>query len=171
MKFRTVAPVLVCGAFISSALIGQNMSSAAGGDQAFVDMAAQTDMLEAHLGQMMSSESTSQDVKDYAQMLVTDHTNDYNKLSAIAKKASLIMPTGLDAAHDRMIAPFEKMKGHTLDVRYAHEMILGHDKAIAAYKKEAQDGQNADLKAYAQDDIATLDKHKDGAEKLVKEAK
>ena len=43
-------------------------------DQQFIDMAAQTDMLEAHLGQMAANQAASQDVKDYAQMLVTDHT-------------------------------------------------------------------------------------------------
>ena len=49
-------------------------------DQQFVDLAAQTDMVEANLGQLAESAASSQAVKDYAQMLVTDHTNDYHQL-------------------------------------------------------------------------------------------
>ena len=73
-------------------------------DQQFVDFAGQTDMLEANLGQLAENQASAQGVKDYAQMLVSDHTNDYTQLSTVAGKANLIVPKGLDAAHDKMIA-------------------------------------------------------------------
>ncbi len=47
-------------------------------DQRFVDFAAQTDMAEANLGQLAQTAASSQSVKDYAQSLVTDHTNDFH---------------------------------------------------------------------------------------------
>jgi putative membrane protein len=52
-------------------------------DQQFVDFAAQTDMTEANLGQLAASQASAQGVKDYAQMLVTDHTNDYTQLGTV----------------------------------------------------------------------------------------
>jgi putative membrane protein len=63
-------------------------------DQQFVDFIAQTDMLEAHLGQMAADQAGSQDVKDYANMLVTDHTADYQKLSVLAAQDGLTVPQG-----------------------------------------------------------------------------
>ncbi|MGA8731030.1 MAG: DUF4142 domain-containing protein [Terracidiphilus sp.] len=137
-------------------------------DQKFVDFAAQTDMMEAHLGQMAQNQAGRQDVKDYAQTLVTDHTSDYQQLTEAAGKANLTVPKGLDAAHDKMIAPFEKLKGAAFDTRYIHEMIAGHKKAIGVYNKEAAQAQNADLKAYASAALPTLQKHLDGAEGLMK---
>jgi putative membrane protein len=95
-------------------------------DQQFVDMAAQTDMMEAHLGQMAADQAAGQDVKDYAQMLVTDHTANYQQLTVLAAKDGFSVPQGLDAAHDRMIAPFEKLKGAAFDSHYIHDMIAGH---------------------------------------------
>jgi putative membrane protein len=47
-------------------------------------------------------------------------------------------------------------------------MIAGHTKAIAIYKKEAADGQNAALKSYAEQALPTLQKHLDGAKALEK---
>jgi putative membrane protein len=137
-------------------------------DQAFVDLAAQTDMTEAHLGQMAQETASSQQIKDYASMLVTDHTADYKKLSAVATKAGLTVPKGLNPQHDKMIAPFEKLKGKAFDARYVKDMVMGHETAIAAYEKESRDGQNPDLKTYATEALPILHKHEDAAKDLRK---
>lgn len=162
---------LVCLAVSSPLMFAKPPAAAALTPQEFVDMAAQTDMTEAHLGQMAADQAGSQAVKDYAQMLVTDHTADYNQITAAATKAGLTVPKGLDAKHDKMTAGFEKLKGAAFDRKYAHEMIAGHTEAIAAYKKESEDGTNADIKAYATQTLPTLDKHLTGAKDLMKEKK
>jgi putative membrane protein len=157
-----------CGiAMIAQTGTGGQMASASN-DQEFVDFAAQTDMMEAHLGQMAADQASAQGVKDYAQMLVTDHTNDYQQLSQAAGKAGDNVPKGLDAKHNTMIAPFEKLKGKAFDRRYIQEMVMGHTQAIARYKREADNGQNADIKAYASQALPTLQKHLDGAKALQK---
>jgi len=137
-------------------------------DQQFVDFAAQTDMLEAHLGQMAETQAEAQAVKDYAQMLITDHTNDYQHLGPLAEKIGLSFPRALDAEHDKMIEPFEKLRGASFDRRYIHEMIEGHTAAITTYKKVADDAQNEDLRQYASETLPTLEKHLDGAKDLLK---
>ena len=146
---------------------------AAGGpamsDQQFVDFAAQTDMVEANLGQLAGSVASSQPVKDYAQMLVTDHTNDFHQLYDVAHQANLNVSDAIDAGHNKsMIDPFQKLKGAAFDRRYIHEMIAGHTAAIAIYKKEAADAQNPSLKSYAEQTLPTLEKHLDGAKSLEK---
>lgn len=139
------------------------------GDQQFVDFAAQTDMVEANLGQLAESVASSGAVKDYAQMLVTDHTNDFHQLYNVAHGANLNMPDAIDAEHKKMmIDPSQKLKGAAFDNRYIHEMIAGHTKAIAVYKKEAGDAQNSALKSYAEQALPVLQKHLDGAKALEK---
>lgn len=138
-------------------------------DQKFVDLAAQIDMVEANLGQLAQSASSSQAVKDYGQMLVTDHTKDFGQLFDVAHQTNLNRPDAIDAAHNRaMIAPFQKLKDTAFDRRYIHEMIAGHTQAIAAYKKEAADAENPALKSYAQEALPVLEKHLDGAKALEK---
>ena len=137
-------------------------------DQQFIDMAAQTDMLEAHLGQMAQNQAASDDVKNYATMLVTDHTNDYNQLTAMATKDGFTVPKGLDDEHIKMYQPLEKLNGKAFDMRFIHEMIEGHTKAIAVYTKESSDAQNPDVKSYAAAALPTLNKHLDAAKDLEK---
>ena len=168
---RNVLSIACCLALCCLTASAQKEHAAKGApmtDQKFVDMAAQTDMLEAHLGQMAADHAESQDVKDYANMLVTDHTGDYQQLTALAAKDGFDVPKGLDAAHDKMIAPFDKLKGAAFDSRYIHEMIAGHTEAIGVYTKESTDAQNADLKSYASATLPTLHKHLDGAKDLSK---
>ena len=138
-------------------------------DQQFVDFAAQTDMVEANLGQLAGSTASAQPVKDYGQMLVTDHTKDYNQLFDVAHQANLNMPNAIDAEHNKaMIDPFQKLKGAAFDRHYAQEMVAGHTKAIAIYKKEAADAQNAALKSYAAQALPVLEKHLEDAKGLAK---
>ena len=161
------AMILALSACALYCVPGLAQSAASGeSDQKFLDFAAQTDMVEAHLGQLAADQSQTQAVKDFAQMLVTDHTNDYQQLGTIARKANLTVPNGIDAAHNKMITPFEKLKGTAIDRRYAHEMVAGHQKAIAEYKKESESGTNADLKAYATQVLPTLQKHLEAAQGL-----
>lgn len=129
-------------------------------DQQFVDFAAQTDMVEANLGQLAEQVAAAQPVKDYGQLLASDHTADYQQLSSVARKANLHLPSGIDSEHNKMfIAPFHKLKGTAFDHRYASEMAEGHAKAIEVYKKEAADGQDPALKAYAQQSLSILERH------------
>jgi putative membrane protein len=163
-----------CVALCASPLFAQHHHAAKAAapaaltDQQFIDMAAQTDMLEAHLGQMAADQASRQEVKDYAQMLVTDHTADYQQLNALAAKDNFTVPKGLDDEHYKMVVPFEKLKGAAFDTRYIREMIEGHTKAIAVYTREASDAQNPDVKSYASATLPTLQKHLDGAKDLLK---
>jgi putative membrane protein len=167
---RTLTAVC-CILLASVPALAQKKAAAKGGmsDQQFVDMAAQTDMVEANLGQMAGNTAESQPVKDYGQMLATDHTNDYQQLSTAAKEAGLNVPTAIDAEHNKaMIDPFQKLKGAAFDKKYAQEMVAGHTKALAVYKKEAADAENPAIKSYAETAIPVLEKHLSAAKDLEK---
>lgn len=167
---KRILSAVCCVALCSvPALAQKSAKGPAMSDQKFVDFAAQTDMVEANLGQLADSAASSQQVKDYAQMLVTDHTSDFAQLNKVAQQANLTVPDAIDTAHNKaMIAPFQKLKGTSFDKKYVHDMIAGHTQAIAIYKKEAADAQNPDLKAYAEQTLPTLQKHLDGAKALEK---
>lgn len=157
--------VLASCALLGSALFAAEKPMT---DQEFVDFAAQTDMTEAHVGQLAQEKAEAQGVKDYGQMLASDHTNDYNTVTAVATKANLTVPKGLDAMHNKMIAPLDHLKGTTFDHQFLTQMVAGHKHAIAVYKQEADNAQNADLKSYAQQALPTLEKHMNAAQDLIK---
>lgn len=140
-------------------------------DQEFLNTAAQTDMTEVHLGNLAQDSASAQAVKDYGRMLVSDHTQDYQALQRLAEKAGLTVATAIDTEHNKsLIAPLHKLKGKAFDHTYIHDMIAGHTAALVLYKKEAQDATDPAIRSYAQNTIATLEKHLDAA-KAIQEGK
>jgi putative membrane protein len=167
---KRILLTLCCIALGSAPVLAQKKAAAAPmTDQQFADFAGQTDMVEINLGTLAQTAASSQAVKDYAQMLITDHTQDFNQLYEVAHQANLTRPDAIDAEHNKMmIDPFQKLKGAAFDHRYIQEMVTGHTKAIAVYKKEAADAQNPAVKTYAENAIPVLEKHLDGAKDLEK---
>ena len=165
---KRVLSVICCATLLSIPALGQKKAAgAAMTDQDFVNFAAQTDMVEANLGQLAQNAASAQDVKDYGQMLNTDHTQDFGQLNTAAQQASLTVPTAIDAEHNKaMIDPFQKLNGAAFDHKFAAEMVAGHTKAIAVYKKEAADAQNPAIKSYAAAALPVLEKHLAGAKAL-----
>ena len=53
-------------------------------DKQFLIMAARTDMIEAHEGQMAENQANRADVKDFGKTLVQDHTQSYEQLTALS---------------------------------------------------------------------------------------
>ena len=162
-----------CVALAAVPALAQSKPATKGGmtDQQFIDMAAQTDMIEAHLGQMAQDSASSDQVKQYAQMLMSDHTADYQQLKTLAAQANLTVPTAIDGdKYKAMIAPFEKLKGAAFDKKYEQEMVAGHTKALGVYKKEADSAENPQVKSYASATQPVLEKHLSDAKDLSKPA-
>jgi putative membrane protein len=171
---KTILSTACCVALGSVAVLAQANAAPkpAMTDQQFVAFAAQTDMVEANLGQLAQTAAASQSVKDYAQMLVTDHTKDFGQLNDVAHQASFTVPTAIGAEQNKMMLdPLEKLTGASFDQHYLHAMIAGHTKAVAVYKEEASDAQNPQLKAYAEAAVPVIEKHLDDAKKLEKSKK
>lgn len=165
---KRVFSAVCCLALCSAPALAQK-KAAPMTDQQFVNFAAQTDMVEANLGQLAQQVASAQPVKDYGNMLVTDHTADYKQLQQIAPQAGFTVPDAIDAEHNKaMIDPLHKLKGKQFDHKYITDMVEGHTKALEVYKKEAQDASNGALKTYAQNAIPVLQKHLDNAKMIEK---
>ena len=99
-------------------------------------------------------------------MLRGDHTSDYNELYAAAQKAGLTVPKAIDTQENHVIASLDQLQGAAFDRHFTREMVAGHEHDIAVYKQESLDAKDANLKAYAQRALPTLQKHLKDAERL-----
>lgn len=140
-------------------------------DEQFLNMAAKTDMTEAHEGQLAQDQAMRSDVKEFGKTLVQDHTDSYHQLSELASKAGVSIPKGINSAKVQTIVQLVHLKGANFDRQFAQDEIAAHRRAIAAFKHEAEHGQDADVKAYASKMIPVLEKHLHLAEDLAKPTK
>jgi len=153
---------LCCSLLACVSLMAQSNAA----DQQFAKTAAEVNMTEAHLGQLAQDKAANAEIKDYGRELVQDHTTAYQDLDVIATKDGFTIPKGIDAQHEPTINRFKNLNGKNFDKQFLNEQVKAHQKALAEFRKEAQNGQNSDLKAYANKCIPKLEEHLQRAEKL-----
>ena len=79
----------------SSSAATPNSSTSANADQKFVEDAAKGNRAEVELGKMVASKATNPAVKQFAQMMVKDHTDALNQLQKLAQSKNITLPDGL----------------------------------------------------------------------------
>jgi putative membrane protein len=170
MTLKHILPSLGCVLVVSLPLLAQ-AQTASNADKAFMKMAAQADMTEAHLGQMAESQASQSLVKDFGQKLTHDHTDAYTQLTALAAKTGSAVPKGIDVRKISAVEQLMKAKGAQFDRQFVQDEIRDHQKALAEFKREAQHGKDPDVKAYASKMIPVLEDHLHEAQALAKPAK
>ena len=127
-------------------------------DAEFVRKAAVAGMVEVAAGKL-AERSGGQRVKEFGQKVVEDHSRMGNDLATVAQTKAVSMPTGLGAEKTAKIDKLGGLTGREFDEAYVVEIISDHEEAIALFEAEANGGQDADIKQYAQEALPTLQQH------------
>lgn len=138
---------------------------AADSAQDFVDKAAAGGMFEVDSSKIAQDRAQNQSVKDFAQMMIHDHGAANAKLETIAGEQKLKVPTELDAEHK---SDLEKLQGDedTFDPAYVKMQQDAHADAVKLFESYAKDGDNAPLKAFAEETVPTLKMHQQNIDKV-----
>lgn len=131
--------------------------------QMFADMAAASDMFEVEAGKLAQQKATTQALKDFGGMMVTGHTESTAKLKVAAAKASpAIMPNpALNAEQEANLATLRDATGADFDSVYKSQQVAAHEKALAAMKDYAANGDVAEIKTFASDTSKVVKMHLD----------
>jgi len=168
---RNIILSAICGAAICTVPVWAQSGPVSKSDQVFLNMAAEADMTTAHLGQMAEDRSASNGVKVFGKKLTEDHTLDYSQLNALAGKAGETVPKGINTQDNRQIARLDKYKGKSFDRAFLSQEKVEHEKLVQAFKREAEHGDNADIKAYASKTLPVIEGHLHEAQDLLKPGK
>jgi len=135
-------------------------------DTTFAAKAAISGMAEVALGKMAAAKGASTKVKNFGQMMVTDHSKANNELMGIANGKNIQLPTSLDAEHQAKSDSLSKLSGKDFDIAYINAMIEGHKKTLALMQSEATNGKDAELKAFAAKTAPVVQMHLDAVQKI-----
>ena len=135
-------------------------------DKTFMKKAAEGGLAEVQLGQLAQQNGQSQDVKNFGQKMVTDHTKANDQLKQVASQEGVTLPTDVSskdrAEYDRM----SKLNGEAFDKAYARMMVSDHKKDVAEFQREANSGSDPQMKNFASQTLPTLQDHLRMAEQM-----
>ncbi|SAL02913.1 membrane protein [Caballeronia fortuita] len=126
-------------------------------DKAFVQAASSSGSTEIDAAKLATKQSQDKDVKSFAHHMMVDHT----KLTMQLKMAA---PHGVTVPKDNsdtsVLDSLKPLHGKDFDTAYIQKVgVQGHQEAVQAFQKEAQEGQNAKLKQAAQKALPTIQEH------------
>jgi putative membrane protein len=131
----------------------------AGADKSFVEKAAVGGIAEVELGNMAQQKAASDQVKQFAARMVTDHSKANGELKQIASAKGVQLPTAPDDKHKKDMDRLQKMSGPAFDKAYMSHMVDDHKHDVSEFKKQADSGRDADLKAFASKTLPVLQQH------------
>jgi putative membrane protein len=141
-------------------------SGAPSPDGVFIKTAAMAGMAEVDHGELAATNAASNDVKEFAQKMVADHSKANDELKTIASQKNIPLPTELDAKHKAMQDKLAKLKGAAFDRAYMTHMAAAHKEAAALFEREAKSGKDPDVKAFAEKTLPTIQDHLKRAQDL-----
>ena len=128
-------------------------------DSSFYKDAAEAGIAEVEAGKLASAQGTSQDVKDFAAMMVKDHTAANEKLKGIAMAKGVKLPTEPGVKHKAMKKMLEMKSGESFDKSYIEGQIKDHKDTAELLQKEIDSGQDAEAKAFASETLPKVKMH------------
>lgn len=128
-------------------------------DNDFAVKAANGGMLEMELARMAREKSQSNDVKEFAAMMLSDHQKANEELKALAGRKNITLPARLGDDEQKHVDELAKLTGNEFDKKYVDLMVDDHEEDVKLFKEAADDSDDAELKAYAAKTLPTLQKH------------
>ena len=143
----------------SSSAATPNSTTNANADQKFVEDAAKGNRAEVELGKMVASKATSPAVKQFAQMMVKDHTDALNQLQKLVQSKNITLPDGLPSDAQDLQQKLSSEQGKQFDKDYMSGMVEDHQKDVQEFQDASENLKDPDLKQWAGTMLPKLKQH------------
>ena len=128
-------------------------------DRTFVGMVSQGGMFEVEAGKVAETQASTQNVRDIGNTERHDHELVGMKLKAITDAAGIPTSPQLNAMFQQKLDALRAQSGTAFDNAFIAAMDDIHQKDGAAFAQEAASGTNTDLRAFATETHAIVERH------------
>lgn len=124
------------------------------GDRNFVEKAAKAGTAEVAISQAALPHLTNTQAKEFASMMVADHTGANRELTALAGRKGITLPA------DKVDTDkWTKAKDKNYDAEYIDKMVSDHDDAVKLFTDASKKSDDPELQAFAAKTLPTLQAH------------
>jgi putative membrane protein len=135
-------------------------------DEKFIKKIAESGKTEVKLSELAAQKATRADVKEFAQMLVTEHTAINDSLVALATNKHVEISAIIEPAGAAKFKEFEKLSGKAFDDEFLAYMASSHRRSVTAFEDAAKDVSDPEVKTFVNQTLPILRAHLDKAMKL-----
>lgn len=143
-----------------------NRPSVSPAGQDFMMKAAEADLSGIDAAKLALQQSANDDVRNFARMIQSDHTNALDDLSDLMKDKNVSEPTSASADARQDLNRMSELTGSEFDREFVNMMVADHEKAIDMFRDQIGIAQDPDIKKYAGDQLPKLQMHLEKAQRL-----
>lgn len=140
-------------------------------DKNFMVSATHANLSAIEVGNLALVQSTTDSVKMFATMLITDQTSNQKTINdTLASRFgfSSSLPTTPDSIHTDFRNSLSLRTGYDFDTAFINGQIIDHINAINLYKMEVAGAYNFELRDFAAAKIPVLEMHLEMAQSVAK---
>lgn len=136
-------------------------------DQSMLKNMAQAQMDEIAAARVALERSKNDNVRKYAQTMITDHTKALDSITTLARSKNVTLPTEPDTTHKAAAAAMSKLSGDAFDKAYMKQAGLSdHTKVLGMLQKGAKTAKDPDLLALVSTLTPTVSAHLKAAKSM-----
>jgi putative membrane protein len=126
---------------------------------AYMQMAHSSDMFEVESSRMALQMSRSQPVRQFAQMMINEHTMMMNEMMRMAPAMGMQMHSMAMMPHHMAMMQRLRAAGSNFDAMYKRAQMMAHQEAVMMHRTYAARGDNPQLRAMAVRAVPMVEMH------------
>jgi len=136
-------------------------------DRRFLENALQGSYAEIEGSQLALEKTESQDVRDFAQMMIKDHGEMVKEASKLATDKGLTPPEGPSIMQKTEVTALKALTGGAFDAMYVNRIgVAAHEATVEMFEEASQSAEDPDVKAMATKTLPKLQEHLEMARAL-----
>jgi len=128
-------------------------------DKMFLHKAAEGGMAEVQFGQLAVQKAASDDVKQFGQKMIDDHTQLNDKMMPINQQMGIAPPKHLNKEDQATYDKLSVLSGDEFDKAYLADMVQDHRKDLRAFRQEETLTTDPTIKAAVVDGEKVIREH------------
>jgi putative membrane protein len=138
-------------------------------DRMFVKNAMQGGVAEVQLAQLTLQKSSNDQVKQFAQRMVADHTKMNEQMKPVAQQLGVQVPTDVSKKDKKTLAELQGLSGPAFDQAYIKDMVKDHKKDLSDFQTEASSGSDPTVKDAANQGSQIIAQHLQMIQQIAKD--
>lgn len=134
----------------------------------FMTKSASSNMLEIEAGKLAQQRATNPQVKEFANMMVKDHTAASQEMRQLATSKNITLPDSMSNDHMDHMRDLREKRGADFDRAYMDRMVSAHEDDVERFEDVAEDNdyRDAEVKAFAAKTLPKLRQHHERARQI-----
>lgn len=132
-------------------------------DKNFAVDATYSNLAETRMGQLAMDKGANLSVREFGEMMVTEHTEAQDQLALIAESLDIALPDTLAIEQRVLYEQLSLLEDEAFDSAYISSQITAHREAQQIFQRQIDQGLNSQLHAYASNTLLKINLHLENA--------